>query len=161
MQTKNYKKGEIIFRQGDPADCMYDIYWGTVGIYLNYGTPGETLLRELETDEFFGEMGMIDHLPRSATAVALERSTVLTEITEKDLGELFKTNPAKVLMIMQQLSRQLRRLTKDYINACSTAADVVKLEEQPEAVSEEAAEEIKSKMDYYAHIKLKGFYINL
>ena len=44
MNTKNYKKGEIIFRQGDAAETMYDILWGSVGIYLGYGTDEEKKL---------------------------------------------------------------------------------------------------------------------
>ena len=35
MSTKELKKGEVIFKQGDPSDCMYDILWGEVGIYAN------------------------------------------------------------------------------------------------------------------------------
>ena len=41
METKTFKKGEVIFKQGDLSDCMYDILWGEVGIYANYGTPEE------------------------------------------------------------------------------------------------------------------------
>ena len=33
-----YKKGEVIFVQGDPADCMYDIEAGSVGIFTDYDT---------------------------------------------------------------------------------------------------------------------------
>ena len=71
METKTFKKGEIIFKQGDLSDCMYDILWGQVGIYADYGTPEEKLLTTLETERFFGEMGMIEGRLRSATAVAL------------------------------------------------------------------------------------------
>jgi len=69
-EYKSYKKGEIIFKQGDPADCMYDIRWGSVGIYLNYGTSDEKMLAQLRGDDIFGEMGLVDEAPRSATAVA-------------------------------------------------------------------------------------------
>ena len=60
METKTFKKGEVIFKQGDLSDCMYDILWGEVGIYADYGTPEEKLLTTLETERFFGEMGMIE-----------------------------------------------------------------------------------------------------
>ena len=53
METKTFKKGEIIFKQGDLSDCMYDILWGQVGIYADYGTPEEKLLTTLETERFF------------------------------------------------------------------------------------------------------------
>ena len=35
MSIKTLNKGEIVFKQGDPSPCMYDIHWGTVGIYAN------------------------------------------------------------------------------------------------------------------------------
>ena len=33
MEIKTFKKGEILFKQGDPGECMYDVYTGKVGIY--------------------------------------------------------------------------------------------------------------------------------
>ena len=65
------KRTEIIFNEGDKSDRMYDIRHGRVGIYANYGTKEEKLLTELTKDQFFGEMGIIEGYPRSATAVAL------------------------------------------------------------------------------------------
>ena len=161
MNTKTYRKGEIIFHQGDAAETMYDIRWGSVGIYLGYGTNEEKKLTELTGNDTFGEMGLIDHAPRSATAVALEDQTQLEEIRESDLGRLFSEKPAKVLVIMQQLSGRLRKLTRDYMDACKTAAGMVKLEDKPEEVSKEVKEEVKAKTEHYAQIKLKGYYITI
>ncbi len=124
---KTYKKGEIIFRQGEAGESMYNVMWGSVGIYLDYGTSREKKLAELGDESFFGEMGMIDHAPRSATAVALEK-TQLMEITEDRLAALFREKPAKVMTIMQHLSNRLRRLTRDYKDACRTAADIGRLD---------------------------------
>ena len=44
---KEFKNGDVIFRQGDPGDCMYDIFSGRVGIYTAYGAPEEKLIAEL------------------------------------------------------------------------------------------------------------------
>ncbi len=144
---KVYEKGDIIFRQGDAGECMYEIADGGVGIYVDYGTDRQTLLTELAADEFFGEMGMIDHAPRSATAVALERGTQLREITEDTLGELFRERPDVVLMIMQQLSGRLRQLTRDYKEVCKTASRIKKIEEEPESVAAETVEDVKAKAE--------------
>lgn len=121
---KTYKKGEIIFKQGDAAQSMFIVDFGSVGIYLDYGTNKEKKLAELYDEDSFGEMGMIDCEARSATAVALENGTVLSEVTQEKLGELFRKTPARVLMIMQQLSKRLRRLTIEYMNVCQTAAEL-------------------------------------
>lgn len=121
-QTTNtvntYSKGTIIFREGEPGNCMYDIHFGQVGIYTGYGTPEEKLLTELFANKFFGEMGMIDGEPRSATAVVMADNTTLETIYPEDLEELIETNPLKVDMIMQHLSGRLRHLTADYADAC-------------------------------------------
>ena len=86
METFN--KGEIIFRQNEFGSCMYDIEKGTVGIYVNYGEDGEKLLAVLDSDDYFGEMGMIESYPRSATAVALEDGTE-TEVITRENPQVF------------------------------------------------------------------------
>ena len=122
MNTIALKKGEIIFRQGDASTCMYDVFWGKVGIYANYGTPEEKLLTTLETEQFFGEMGMIEGLPRSATAVALTSDTKVLVITPESFQSYFQERPVKVLLIMQNMGRRLRKLTEEYLEACRTVA---------------------------------------
>ena len=47
MITKEYASGQIIFKQGDYSDCMYDILSGKVGVYSAYGTQEEKLVAEL------------------------------------------------------------------------------------------------------------------
>ena len=84
MNIKSYNKGAVIFRQGDPGDCMYDIQFGKVGIFDHYGEPDEKKIADLYTDQLFGEMGLLDHAPRSATAVALEKDTVVSVVSEEE-----------------------------------------------------------------------------
>ena len=114
----NYRKDAVIFRQGDDGDCMYYIQLGSVGIYTDYGTDKEKQLVVLEEEAFFGEMGLIEKMPRSATAVVVEDDTVLRKITEDELETLIKTSPALVVRCIEHLSGRLRRLTKDYLEAC-------------------------------------------
>lgn len=123
MEERKFGKKEVIFKAGDWEMWMYDILDGLVGIYADYGTPDQKLLAELRTEEFFGEMGIVEAMPRSATAVALEPTRVQV-ITSKDLGDYFKERPARVLQIMEQLSKRLRRLTEDYTEACRTIAEL-------------------------------------
>ena len=128
MIGATYKKGEIIFREGDPGSSMYDILWGRVGVYTGYGTPEEKKLAELKEEDFFGEMGLLDGSPRSATVVSLSDDTRLNVITEGDFQEYFRAKPAKVFLIMQQLSQKLRKTTQDYLDVCRTVYDVVEEE---------------------------------
>jgi len=127
---KTFRKNEIIFREGDAASCLYDICWGKVGIFANYGTDNQRLLTELNPDEFFGEMGLISHLPRSATAVALEENTQVQLISEEVFSGYLQEKPAKVLMIMMHLSSRIRKLTKDYMEVCRLAETAATAEEE-------------------------------
>ena len=149
METKTFKKGEVIFKQGDLSDCMYDILWGEVGIYANYGTPEEKLLTTLETERFFGEMGMIEGRLRSATAVALEKDTRLKVITLESFDAYFKESPAKVLLIMQNMSHRIRELTRDYLEACQTVTESVELEKNGKEKSSSLVANLKKFSDVY------------
>lgn len=121
-RVNTFPKGTVIFREGDEANCMFDIHWGRVGIYSGYGTAEQKLLTELNVNSFFGEMGMIGNEPRSATAVTLEDDTTLETIYPEDLEDLFRKNPPKVEMIFRHMSFRLRRLTVDYLAACRKLA---------------------------------------
>ena len=72
---------------------MYDIQSGQVDIYVNFGGDNEKKIAQLFNGELFGEMGILDASPRSATAVALDDTTVLGEIREDDLKDYFLKQP--------------------------------------------------------------------
>ena len=122
-QVLSFRKGEIIFREGDEGNYMYAIHGGSVGIYLDYGTAQEKKLTTLYSNSFFGEMGLISDEKRSATAVIEEDGTLLETIREENLEGLFKSNPMKIDMILSHLSHRLRGLTKDYVEACRKAVE--------------------------------------
>lgn len=145
------RKDEVIFREGDPSNCMYDILSGSVGIYAGYGTPEEKLLTTLEADSFFGEMGLLDDQPRSATAVALEEGTRVEQLPAPELPHLLKRSPEKGFALLQYLSGRLRRLTQDYMNACRTVAEVT----DPARLSLQT----QAWIEYYTMISLRGNYM--
>ena len=149
MSAISFKKGGVIFKQGDASDCMYDVLWGKVGIYANYGTPEEKLLTTLETEQFFGEMGMIEGHPRSATAVALTSDTKVFVITPESFHTYFQESPAKVLLIMQNMSRRLRELTGEYLEACQTVADSVEAEKAGGEISGEQKTNLEKFSEIY------------
>ena len=143
MKTLVFKKGDVIFRQGDYSEVMYDIAKGKVGVFADYETETVQQLAELKAGDFLGEMGMIEVYPRSATAVALEDDTTLTEIGEDDLNEFFKDKPEKLLQIMKQMSERLRVVNQKYLNACRVAFENA----NAEAANAEKSEELKKEMD--------------
>ena len=146
---QTYKKGQVVFKEGDKAECMYDIRWGSVGIYANYGTEEEKLLTKLSVEEFFGEMGLIECELRSATAVALEEDTRVEVINRECFGVYLQENPTKVFMIMQHMSRRLRNLTKDYAEVCKTVAEAVETEKSGKEKGEGLQKKMKKFKDFY------------
>ena len=148
-----YKRKQIIFREGDVEACLYDLRWGTVGIYTHYGQPNETLLTELQPGAFFGEMGMLDHLPRTATAVALENNTQVQKITEDTFQTFIAQNPAKLLTIMQNTSHRLRQLTDDYMGACRTVAETAEVESGKKTADAELTRRVQKYADVYQSIR--------
>ena len=143
------KRNEIIFSEGDKADCMYDIRVGRVGIYANYGTKEEKLLIELNKDQFFGEMGIIEGYPRSATAVALGDMTELTVIPKADFEDYCKKNPEKTILIMKNMSARIRDLTRGYLEVCHTVAESMEAEQKGEKKSHSLLNRLKKYHDEY------------
>lgn len=73
---REFKRGEVIFKDGDPGPSMYIIIEGKVEIFKNIGDH-KTVLAVLEKGMMMGEMGVIDSRPRSASAVAITDVTVM------------------------------------------------------------------------------------
>lgn len=118
MKEERYRKGQVVFREGDPGDCLYYIRYGSVGVYADYGSRDEKMLAELGTGDYFGEMGLLNHEKRSATIVSFDHETVLNRISDAEFEEFFHENPAKVMDIFRQLSHKLRDTTKRYLGIC-------------------------------------------
>ena len=127
MKIRTYTRGQVIFREGDAGDCMFDIQEGKVGIFSDYQGPQEKQIAVLFTDQIFGEMGLLDGAPRSATAVALE-TAVVDVVSEDEFYEYFEKKPEKVLQLMQQMCNRLRRTSKDYLEACRTVYETTEAE---------------------------------
>jgi len=148
--TKLYSPGSIICREGEPGDCMYEVEFGKVGVYHDYGGPDEKLIAELYSNKVFGEMGLLDHAPRSATVVALEENTTVTTITEEDFCAYFEENPSKVLEIVKQMCHRLRQTTEKYIEACHTVYDTVETKKSGTKKSKSLLDRINELCEYYS-----------
>ena len=142
MSSRSFSKNEVIFRQGDDAQEMFDIVSGSVGVYINYGQENETQLTVLKAGNFLGEMGLIENYPRSATAVAMEDGTTLQVIDDAEFSDYFKGQPERLLEIMRQISARVRERTEDYKAACMIRDEMIG--SNPEKRSKTLKEKIKS-----------------
>lgn len=117
--------GTIVFKEGAKDPCMYHVRKGKVGIYSRYGKKNEKCLTVISAEDhnpYFGEMALVDHLPRSATAVALE-DCELGEVTENSLRFYFQRHPELTLDMLHRMSGRLRALTDQYMDACHVIAE--------------------------------------
>lgn len=102
-----FYKGEIIFLEGQSSKCAYIIDSGLVGIYREDSFGNRSLVRTLEKNDIFGEMGLIDKYPRSATVIALQDTRCMV-IERSRFDYLKKFNPRFVASLIKSLTEKLR-----------------------------------------------------
>jgi len=107
---KKLKKGEVVFHEGNPSGDAYIISLGSIEILENTAS-GQKVLGILGKNEIFGEMGLIDGQPRSATARAREDSVVYV-LTPKTFDNMVQENPEALLPILKILINRMRETMK-------------------------------------------------
>lgn len=106
VEQKIYQEGELAFREGDPGDAVYVVLAGAVRIVkMIDGQHSKSLAAFVERD-FFGELALLDGHPRSASAQAARRSTLL-KISNARFGELMQSEPYVAMKIVMQIACHL------------------------------------------------------
>jgi len=90
---REVRPGQIIAREGDPADSMHFILEGRVGIMVNTTQAQPVRVRSLGRHATIGEMGLLTREPRSATMQA-ELASVLYELSVNAYERIKFENPA-------------------------------------------------------------------
>ncbi len=106
-RRKTYPKNSIIVFENDPGDSLYIVDMGQVKVVLTGEDGREVILSVLGDGDFFGEMSLIDDLPRSANVIAMEDSTLIV-LYRDDFRRCLTEAPSIALGLMQSLSRRLR-----------------------------------------------------
>ena len=102
-----FRNGEVIFHREDPGQVLYVIKEGKVKISLISPEGQEISLVVFGKGECFGEFAILDGLPRSADAIALERVECYT-LQRSDFHKTIMKNPKIAIQVMEVLSRRLR-----------------------------------------------------
>jgi CRP/FNR family transcriptional regulator, cyclic AMP receptor protein len=102
----SFKQGDYIFHEGGPADFMYMIHKGKVQISKESGSFDEKI-RILGEGEFIGEMAVINSMPRSASAMAID-DCVLIKMDRESFDETVNKNHEFSISVIQLLSDRLR-----------------------------------------------------
>lgn len=110
LRTRRYRRGEVIFHQGDPGDSLHIIISGRVKISSPSESGVEAILTTLRPGEFFGSLALLDGAPRSASATAVEATETLI-LPRETFRRLVNESPEIRDHVFAELARELRRLT--------------------------------------------------
>ncbi len=113
-RRKDFDRGDIIFAEGSPGHHFYIIIRGEVEIWKSYGSPARDLLAICVKGHAFGELALIDDSPRSATAVARGRCSLLV-IERSEFLQVLQDSPPLSFSMMQSLSQMIRERTDTYV----------------------------------------------
>ncbi len=106
--------GDVLVIEGAIADRFYIVMDGRVEVWKNYYDPRPDLLAVHGPGHFFGEMALIDELPRSATVVAKE-ATRLLYLSREDFRRLILENASIALSVMTSISYLVRSSNETYV----------------------------------------------
>ncbi len=108
LKRRSLKKGEALFRKGDEGTSLYIVKSGSVKIVLPSHMGDEVAAAILSEGDCFGELSLLDGMPRSADVVALEASELLA-LKQTDFLGFLKGNEAAIQAILSYLSLRLRK----------------------------------------------------
>ena len=105
--TLHVPKGDYFFREGDEGTALYVLERGRVTIVKQWqGT--DYVIRSIERGDFFGEIALLDFMPRSASVIAEEDCQALV-FRALDVLEIAKQDVEQFTMIYMNISREMGR----------------------------------------------------
>ena len=112
---ESHAAGDVLFREGSPGDRCYIVLEGKVEVWKDYDEDKPSLLGVHGSGHFFGELALLDELPRSATVVARERTRVLF-LYRDDFHELIRSYSSIALSVMVSISFMLRSSNEVFLD---------------------------------------------
>jgi CRP-like cAMP-binding protein len=90
--------GEAVVTEGEPADAFFVVISGAMSVTARAGRAAPVALRELEPGDYFGEIGLIEGIARTATVTAAEPSQVLRIAGDEFIAALTESSPSAALL---------------------------------------------------------------
>lgn len=115
IEVAEFAENDVVFREGDSGDVLYLVGKGSVRISkVGRGGQQETL-GLIGGGSFFGEMALLDHEPRSATATAAE-PTVLGSMRDDAFKQILEIAPSRLHMnFLHSVTERLRKVNSHFI----------------------------------------------
>jgi len=110
---ERFREGSMIFREGEKGDKLYIVLDGRVRISKFIPGVGEEALTVLDRGDFFGEMALIDDMPRSADAKSHEQDATVLSIDRATLNEILSMDPHASLQFLNLLCRMISRRLRE------------------------------------------------
>ena len=107
----HYKRGHVLFKEGEDGDEMFIVQSARVAIKKRVKDGSEATLAVLEKGDFFGEMAILERMPRSATAEVVEDGDLI-KIDGEIFGDMIKANPEIAIRMLRKYSIRLRETNK-------------------------------------------------
>ena len=114
METKTFRKDDVIIEKGSHGTCAYVIESGRVEVSSLINNK-KVVLAILGKEQIIGEMGLIEDKTRSATVTAIEDVQVAV-LSRDNFNELFEKNPKVLLPIIKSLFERLRTVNNMLIS---------------------------------------------
>jgi CRP/FNR family transcriptional regulator, cyclic AMP receptor protein len=108
MWEQHYHRNRLIFQEGDRGDDLYLVEAGIVRITMESREGDQAILGEVHPCETFGELGLLDGAPRSATATAVAETTAF-RLPGRAFHELVATDPGFRESVLVGLAGEVRR----------------------------------------------------
>jgi CRP-like cAMP-binding protein len=117
LNRRSYRKGVMIFHEGDPGDSLHLIEKGRVAIRASTRSGDEAILAVLGQPDFFGEQALLS--PTSTrTASVLTLEPVETRVLlRSDFDALRREHPSIERLLVEVLAAQVRRLSGQLLEA--------------------------------------------
>jgi CRP/FNR family cyclic AMP-dependent transcriptional regulator len=107
VTRRSASRSTTIMAGGDATDSLYIVLSGRLKVMMSDSDGKEVILSILGPGEFFGEMGLIDDEPRSASVVTIEPCELLS-ISKRDFKKCLVENSEMSMAVMRGLVRRLR-----------------------------------------------------
>jgi cytochrome P450/CRP-like cAMP-binding protein len=135
LKHEAYPAGATIIREGDPADRFYLLTKGQVEVVKEQAGAEPRLVATLSAGEYFGEIGILQGVPRTATVRAcspsgvevssLDRETFIDVVSEADLTSAEISRLLRRRILATNLAMSLPALSLDQVNVVSARFDLV------------------------------------
>ncbi len=104
-----YNPGDVIIRQGDKADFVFNLSEGTAEVVVDGVTVGA-----IEEGEIFGAMAVLANADRTATVMAKTRCSVV-KVPKEQFADLIKSNPTTIHSLLIDMANSIVNLNEQLV----------------------------------------------